>query len=268
LTDEQLELIHRAIDGETTAEESGRLRDLLAADEEARRCHDELRGLTHRLKHIEPVDPPSDLRADILRSIRRGVRPEPGGTRVGAIRRLVDLLRPGHAYAFATGLAAGIVLLAFLSADQMPELDESLASGTLLRPAPSAHVETLDRVQLDSVGARGLVVARRANGTVWLDIDVVSEETVELELEPGDGSWSPLGFEQLQPGADVTMLANRLSVRHRGENHYRIAFAESTSPIRVTLRTGLGAEVERVVNTTGPEGPNSSVTRSATPPGP
>jgi anti-sigma factor RsiW len=268
LTDEQLELIHREIDGEMTAEESARVRELLATDDEAQRCHDELRILADHLDHVERVAPPPDLRANILRSIRRAARTE---RRIpfGGLRNLVDRLRPGHGYAFATGLAAGIALLAFVSADRMRGLDDSLASGSLVRPAPSATAEIVDRIQLESAGTRSVVVARREAGTVWLELEVDSGEAVEIELAPGDGSWKPLGFEQSRPGAALTMRPDRVSIRHHGETRYRIAFdaAGLPSSVRVTLRSSQGATIERTLKTTGPEAPASSVTRSATHPG-
>ncbi|HSQ58035.1 MAG TPA: hypothetical protein VLM40_20085, partial [Gemmata sp.] len=69
ITDDQLQLITAAIDGELSAADARRVRRLLRDSPEAREVHDRLKADSTRLKTLPVVAPPTDLAARVLERI-------------------------------------------------------------------------------------------------------------------------------------------------------------------------------------------------------
>ena len=69
ITDDQLQLITAAIDGELSAADARRVRRLLRASPEAREVHNRLKADSARLKTLPVVAPPTDLAARVVERI-------------------------------------------------------------------------------------------------------------------------------------------------------------------------------------------------------
>jgi hypothetical protein len=74
LTDDQIELIHREIDGENSPVETAAFHALVERDLQARALHRELAALANVFHHVEEREPPQRLRQEILGAM--GQRPE------------------------------------------------------------------------------------------------------------------------------------------------------------------------------------------------
>ena len=76
ITDDQLQLITAAIDGELTPVEERKLRRLLESSPEARAAHARLKADSDRLHQLPRVTPPADLQARVMRRVA-AVTPPP-----------------------------------------------------------------------------------------------------------------------------------------------------------------------------------------------
>ena len=98
---EQLDLMHRSIDGDATAEEQRRLEELLASSPEARETFSGLQDVARRLDAVPLVEPPP-LRDDVMAAIARNQPATPAAFARGARQR--------RYLAFAYAAAAVIII--------------------------------------------------------------------------------------------------------------------------------------------------------------
>ena len=224
------ELLHRALDGEATAEEAARLREYVAANPGARASYDDLQHLFQMLAYVERVEPPAGSQEQLLRRLREA-RPVPApqeswlGDAMGALRRRITL---NTAYAFAVGAIAGIALFAAIKdhSATRSRLDDSALPGSML-PRNRGEFRIVDQQQLALAGLRATFRVRSAPGFVVAEMDVSSEQRADLVLEFDGKTLSPIGFEQTRQGPGLISLGDaRVRLENTGQNHYLVVFLE------------------------------------------
>ena len=249
------ELLNREIEGENTAEESAALRERLGREPALRATHARLVALAQALREVRDEQPPPDLAEDILRSLRD--RPRPAARRAGWIDILASTFastaRPRPVLTFASGLAVGMLVAAFLGQSLgLPRLDRSELAGTILPPDRLGPLETVDRDQFELEGARGEVTTKHGKGVVLAEIRIDSSKAIDLAVEFDASTFTPLAFERSGGGtADVLLGGDRVSLSHAGAGRYVLVLGvREAVPSRLRLRlSGNGASLEKTLDT-------------------
>ena len=249
------ELLNREIEGENTAQESAALRVRLDREPALRATHARLVALAQALREVRDEPPPADLADDILHSLRD--KPRPAARRAGWIDILASTLaaaaRPRPVLTFASGLAMGALVVAFLGRSLgLPLLDRSELAGTILPPHRLGHLETVDRGQLELGDARAEVTTKHGKGVVLAEIQIDSPRLIDLAVEFDASTFTPLAFERRGgEAADVRIGGDRLSLSHAGAGRYVLVLGvREAVPSRLRLRlSGNGATLEKTLDT-------------------
>ncbi|UCD95343.1 MAG: hypothetical protein JSU69_04640 [Candidatus Zixiibacteriota bacterium] len=228
---EIIELINKELDGLISDEEFERLNEILEMNPSARRLRAEHRKIAEKLATVEPVEPPSDLKVNILKKIdaRKYALARPRSV----IDRFLELWtrsRAAYAYSFVAGAAVGAaVLLVCLYgiSDHMP-LNNNELVGTVITQADSDEFRVVDKAEFSPAEASGLVTVRRNNGAILVRVDVVSSDEIELVFEFDETSVLFAGYER-GDGIEIGTLSKEgfISVRHLGRNAYTLVFEDT-----------------------------------------
>lgn len=247
------ELMHDELDGVATPEESSKLQEHLARDAEAKAKFEHLRQLSAMLDRVEMVDPPPDLKAGILRSIRTRAASDPA--RVGWLDGLAAafrgrlLFRVG--YSFAAGIAVGVIGFAVFSGNfasrSHPGADRF--SGTMAPLFRSEAHRKVDSLKFDFTGGSVAMETRLTDAGVVLLVDAGSSSEIGIRIEFEPAEYSLIGLTE---GSGIQCRAmmggGRIVLSHSGVGHYIVGLerrARSSSPIRVAIF--------------GPDGPREGV---------
>lgn len=223
------DLLQRALDGETTAEESAELQQALVTDADLRARHDELTAVVSFLAAAEPVLPPADLRDAIVSRVRVTARPAATTEERNLLRRFLARFEPGYGYAFATGAVLALAV-SWLPAWRPAQVDPTSVPGAMLPPPVSQTLE------IEGATATVQVVVE-ADGTV-IRIDLQSLR--EIGIDVVFAADRPLvAFERgpESPGF-VASRAGEIAFPHRGRDRVRIVLGGPAGEIRVHLVAG------------------------------
>jgi hypothetical protein len=238
------ELINKEIDGVSTPEESAALHQALASDDEARRYYEDLQRLSGALDAVPAVDPPDDLKLEIMRAVRtRAARRQQEGWLEGFLRGLTFRPRPAHVLSFAAGLAIGMFVFAlWIGGITPPDVDRSRATGTLVPLPDPTQLPMIDRTEIEGGGFQGSATTRSGNGRVVAEFRLSAREELMVVVEFDSGQLRPLGVEPAGPEPlEVVLDVNRIQITHAGEGRYRLHWAASPDggqEIRIRLLSG------------------------------
>lgn len=165
-----LELINAEIDGELDAQQRAELARSLLADPNARARREELRQLCAALDQLEEVEPPSQLRENILAALPQS-KPQ---------RSWPPPTRWRYAALVAGILAGGLVVLEVSKGPQSATTD---AAGTMAAPGTPT---TLDTVRLSDGPVSGRASLYRDRAGLGLELDLAASAPVDV-LVTGDG---------------------------------------------------------------------------------
>ena len=171
-----LALIHAEIDGELDEHQRAELARHLLADPESRSLRDSLRRMCLAMDGVAAVEPPPQLRSDILQAL-----PPVTATTVGAAARW----RPASVWRYAAMFAAALVggaLLFRAGVGRGPDPTE--LAGTMAGKAARPGV-IVDTVQVDLGQVAGKVSLYRSEAKLGLDIALTAEEPVDVLVASG-----------------------------------------------------------------------------------
>src|SRR2546427_3929358 len=147
MNDRELErLMNDQLDGVATSEDSERLSRALESREDVRTEYRKLGGVFAALSCVEMEEPPSDLKQNILRSIRKA---ETAPAREGWLESIAAAFRgrPGFrsAYSFASGAVLGVLAFALLSGNLLPPpgSDPRPFKGPMIPPPDAAAYQRI-----------------------------------------------------------------------------------------------------------------------------
>lgn len=249
------ELLHREIDGENSAEESARLKDLMAAHAELRAYYERLSTLAQTLANAEKVGVPPGLARKVMRSIRR--RERFAALREGLLDtfRFAFTRRPvlGYAATLAAGLVLGTLLAAL--ADKTPPFwrrDVSYLSGTMLPDNRLRRLQLVAEQSFAAEGIQGKASTKLGDNLVLAEIQLDSSRAVDVTIEFDSNALSVLAFERSgASGGGVALGPRQLRLQHIGEATYRMVLGVK-KPVPSPLRLRLAAadvSLERTLET-------------------
>lgn len=244
------ELIQGEIDGVNSAEESARLKEILASNPELDARFGSLKRVAESLGGAERFDPPPGFTNGVMATVHR--RRMEAAERPGWRETLRSLFAPAPLAACACALVIGVVLGGLLPSDSglFSRSEREALSGTALSGGQLAGRGLLDRQPIARTGVRGEAVTRVDAGLlvveVWLDADL----PVAVSLDLGGTGLSPRSFSQDVPsGGDLVIADDGVRFTHpAGRNRYSLAFAAGELPGRsLLLRVGDGEVLDLAV---------------------
>jgi len=213
LAPDEIESIHREVDGLNTPDESAAVRSLVEKSPEARRQYEQLRVINSALARIERVAPPDTLRPAILKAVapRTGAPGSAGGARGWANRRWAPV-KLGYAASFVLGIVAVGLVTTVRNATEVTPADQMV--GTL---APKPASVTVDTWKLDGKDLAGSFEMVRRQGQAVVEFTLDSTGPVDIALTCGSGCSDMRGFMR-RAGHETAIRSDsgRLTVATQG----------------------------------------------------
>lgn len=210
-----LELVSAAADGTLTDEERADLDRLLEESPEARRFHDDLGRIDSIMRKLPELVPPEALHDRIMAGtslpLARQRRP---------IFGWLDSLAPFAVLRYGMATAAGLVLAAVFYESQ-PKFAETAditeLVGTMAPDRNRAAADILDTYAFRAGGVESRVLLERRHGALVLDIQVDSDEPVDISVTLAAGG---VRFDALAQSGDslesIEIAGQTLRIRALG----------------------------------------------------
>ncbi|HYW68593.1 MAG TPA: hypothetical protein VE960_03240 [bacterium] len=233
------ELMHAEIDGTNSPDESRELREYLEGDPDALCRFRELKEVARVLSEAGQVSPPATLRRSIMSAVADRGR---SSSADGYLARLREVLSPAPrtrlAYAFAGGVAVGLVLFAALSV-ALPRMGTVPGGGSdLFGTMGGRCFVATDPVSFDVPGAAGRASVRYCAETVTLELSLSSDSEVVVVLSYDDEVDFD-GVRALQPGDHaIRVTGHSAELTHAGTRDYDLYFTDYTEshlPMRMSV---------------------------------
>ncbi|NIM52091.1 MAG: hypothetical protein GTO22_23085 [Gemmatimonadales bacterium] len=245
LNQDQIELIHREIDGANTPAESAAFRSLIEEDPEAKAFEADLRYVTLLLDRVEDGEPPRHLKRAILDALPQQVRATSGWEAfVNHSRTVVDGFRKRPRFALASslcvGLVAGFAAYAALEGTILTDQSDTVSlTGTFFEPRTADESGTIDEVTIDIDGGSGRVGVRRVQDIVFVELELDAEQELEIRLTFDEGTYDLRGFSRLrsEAGSYLTAEPGRIRITTSGANTHTFALNHEgpVSPLALSL---------------------------------
>ena len=257
MKDDELDrLIQDELDGVATPEEVSRLKQGLAEGEANRAKYREMQTVFGLLDRLEMVEPPPDLKPNVLRAIEPRAQSAKSGSGMLARVKSTFQRRPRFrfAYPFALGAAVGALALALATGRFGPigrDRDSDLSGSMLPRTSLTAG-DVLDRAHLELDTAQMTTVTRAHQDGVAVQIGIQSAGEVDFGVRFDPARFAPVGFRQPEsaPG-HVDLREGAFWIHQRGSGRYELilkSLKDSGPPLQVVLRSG-DRSVEGVLRT-------------------
>jgi hypothetical protein len=251
-----LELINREVDGLNSPKESEELRGYLAHDHEATLLYEDLKRVSAILGGAEPVEPPRNLRANILNSIdpkRYAEKP-----RLNPLTTLVNFLPQRgslrYALVFTFGIVLGVVIYGLLSdLGKQGAVENTTLYGTMRLDRAAEAFEPADNAEISLQSVQGSVSTKHGKGLVSVELALQSQQEVETVLQFDPHSLSFVGLQQLDyTGNPIDIGGNAVHLRNIGDNKYVLFFgekAQSPRPMDFKILSSGSLVYEKVLST-------------------
>jgi len=236
------QLLNRELDGDLTPDERAELEQALAADESARRVRSHMQGMHKTLKDMPQIEPPSAMKANIMRSINPpGLRQAIWPVRI--FRQISAWFEVRPIYPYAVGVATGLLVFAVYvgTVDRSSQLNDGDLAATLLHQ-DEASTQAIHVQPFEVAGTRGSVASRHADGVIWVDLTLETTAQTGIEMTFNERE---LQFRALSKDPDAAMSFNQadghIEISQIDPGTYHLAFTGSpgeTSRMSLTVRSG------------------------------
>ena len=217
-----VELMHRRLDGEINAAEDADLTQYLASSDEARVLFEHLSQTIKAVASVAPVDPPADLKAEILASIGRTPRRVPAPQR--SLREaMLSVFTPRLSYGLAAGVVLGIAIgvIGTRGLGGHSSIDPASLAGTITTGGIPRESRRIDSDSFQNDRFSGRVTVDEIQGAIWVRLELESGDDVMVNLSMGDPEWTLRGFAQSSPSQSALgTTESGLYLTHHGKNAY------------------------------------------------
>jgi hypothetical protein len=239
---ELTQLMNAQLDGELTAEESERLRQILDARPDMKAEYEKLGNVLATLDQLGMEDPPASLKQNVLRAVRANPAPKTSRGWLSTLFGGGGGIRPWTT--LAMGAALGVLAFAILSGNLTSRAgsDSRSMTGTMLPVGRAATYRVIKSHQFTL--AQGSIVAEALSGTdgsaLRLTTDAPAGTEVTVSYDPGD--WEARSVKQEPAGNEVMLGTGRLSVRmlRPGHGQYLLDLVprgSAGSPLQIAIHS-------------------------------
>ncbi|MBI4810123.1 MAG: hypothetical protein HY800_01485 [Ignavibacteriales bacterium] len=223
------ELINKEVDGANSSSESKKLIEYLNTNPEARKFYNDLDILSHILSEVKEIDPPQNLKKNILNVISldthstKKVRP--------IVRFTFATLLVGkkfrYAYVFAAGIAAGIIIILFTLGilEEKRPVDITDLYGTMLVDTKPGNFLRADKIEINMTNIVGNLELSYSNEVILIEIVLKTERRITFNLDFNNENVNFLGFKKFNNVINEMEVGEKsLQFSNHGENRYLLAF--------------------------------------------
>ncbi len=234
IDDKILELMNREIDKANTEKESSELNEYLDKNPEAKQHFLELVKMNKVLEKIPDVDPPADMKMNIMNSIDLNKYTQKA-KQPNFSQSLAEFftVRPKLRLAttFAVGAAFGLALFdasdKYIGAD-FP-LDQSHLSGTIMIEKEMAEFVVVESKPIETKYFNGTFELKRSGTDLLVDIILNSKVPVKMTISFDNNHTVFKGFNQLAYTYNgVNITETEISWEHFGNNRFLINLEDIT----------------------------------------
>jgi len=244
IDEEFSEIIERSVEGSASSEELARLEKYLELNSEAREYYKRLLRMSEIMGRAEEADPPPDLKANIMATIKRQRnRPK---QHAGPVKAFLINLRESFnrrsAVAFSLGTVFGIFILAVLVGFPGGEYawDDSAVSGTMTLNMLDKY-ETIDRKTFGPGESRNLIEVKRRGDIIAVNIEIQTKDIIRLSLTYDATDIFCTGIiNRNQSAPEFSASAGRIEIAHQGNDIYTLIFNdndERSTDISIVIST-------------------------------
>jgi hypothetical protein len=249
MVDERIqELINKAVDGTITTAEQVMLEEYRAGNPEVAELLEETRYLSTLLGSVQPAAPPVGLKAAVMREIEASARPAPSRQKrswfLGGIRELVAApMFPRMAYAFAGGIALGMILLvAIVSRESIPTVNERELTGTIVPGLDLSRLERGAEFAITTPKLQGAIQTQISSPVTLMNLRLTASEPVITKITFDPGAVAVKGVRKGDaPDEVLTILPGVVEVKSTGTDDYTLVFASHAAAVqqaRVSMYIG------------------------------
>jgi hypothetical protein len=218
-----IDLVHRELDNELTADETEFLHRLLAQDPARQEFRERLHHLHNALDQVPDIEPPAMLRSRVLEAVPFA-RPQTSGRSGRAtMRRKSVVVYP---------LAAGFLGLAILVGWWLglgstgSSLEPAATSATMGLSLDGGHLLNEAGTSLDALKAHASLYRTHGHYTLLLELD--ARETVDVSVSCVPVDCTVRGFSWLEGGsAEARFVAGRITTPVTGRAGLATQFSDS-----------------------------------------
>ena len=232
MNDEKLfRLIQQEVDGTNTDRESITLHEYCSLHPEARKLLDEHRALARTLEKIPAVNPPARIRAEIIRGIHPGRSPLVRRPAVfSRVFSSVAAFRPPY-IAYAAAAVVIIVALVTFQSKYRDLVGNGRVIGTIGGATTAPPLNSDQSFDVSVAGISGTVQFEHDQGKTLVDLSLHSATGCEVTI---DYDPNAIQFDSFIPSngdeTSLKTLPGQVTLTHRGDASYRIAFTATATP--------------------------------------
>ncbi len=233
IEDRFIEIMNREIDGQADEQELAELRNYIARSPEARAYYDNIKGLSNILSQVEKIDPPPDMKHNIMTSIRKirdteKSRPEPARGSWSFLRDKFELKTVG---AFGLGVAVSLIVLAvYIGINGVPsQIDTRDLSGSIILDETGNQLIALKTEEFNLGRAQGKIHSKLKNHIYFIGIEINSQIETKVLIKFDSNNYVFRGFETDKPPVShINMGKNELDILSNGENKFVFLFENNS----------------------------------------
>ena len=221
-----LERIHKEIDGLNSPEDSANLKEFFFRNSEAQELYNDLNTLSEMLNEVPALDPPANLKKQILNTLPK--------TKY-ATQEEQSLSRAPHSkirlklgYAFAFGILVGVILSSLVF-NKIKSVDTSKLSGTLLLNNLPEDFHTGQSHEIKLNGINGEVNLKYTEDIILAELNLTSQQAVEVAMTFNPSELVLNGFTcSREEGLQFTTNHGDIKLNHAGSQSYNFLFKKKS----------------------------------------
>jgi hypothetical protein len=256
MVDERIqELINKAVDGTITAAEQVMLEEYRAGNPEVAEVLEETRYLSTLLGSVQPAVPPVGLKAAVMREIGASAPSrQKRSWFLSGIRELVAApMFPRMAYAFAGGIALGMILLvAIVSRESIPTVNERELTGTIVPGLDLSRLERGAEFAITTPNLQGAIQTQISSPVTLMNFRLTASEPVIAKITFDPGAVAVKGVRKGDaPDEVLTILPGVVEVKSTGTDDYTLVFSSHAAAVqqaRVSMYIGGSLVYEKNVS--------------------
>ena len=228
LKNKQIELIHKALDGEISEQQKKDLEEILAANPEALQTHSELSKVFNLLTDNPRIPPSPNLKKKILQSIDETLyAPNKRGERRNLSLPKFSKQDVKTAFAFAFGMIFGILIGTALLINNKTshKIDETDLFGTI-GITDATYFKIVDGVKINLPEMEGRIAVKNYMNMYYFEVDIITVNRAQITFEFNDSDLSLYGYRPLNiENYELIQTQYSVTLEYDKQIHYGLLFS-------------------------------------------
>lgn len=251
-----MDLIHRKIDNELSADEEKQLEIILKSNNEAQKEFDSISKLSGFFRTSEAT-PPSELKTDVMARVKaiqssKAVAGESIITKVN--NSFKSLLTPKSAFPFAIGAIAALLVMTFVfkPAEIFNSIDSNGYSGTFVFNSVEDIPLQVHSQVIESIPGDNLITVSQVNQLSAIRIQFDTKKPIKFDFSIKSPSTRFAAFERSDDASGIiNVQTNVITIdRHNGKGVYSFFYQNPTkAPFVIDYRiVSEGVDISEKIN--------------------